>query len=243
MDISAVKQKIEALAAEVSPNAVTPPMVANIMTDLADMLGETRSVMDVDVLRRDDGICLEFAIMNNETGKQDIVNVVLPAAEPTMAGLMSAEDKANADTLKTWYDAVSGNNVVKDIFYDAPTGGTENVCLKVQTFGRTGASAQHSVFLPSATAVRAGIMTAGDKRKLDAVADAIADSKPLLGEGLKYDEDGAITLDIPDGYKVALVRDTDGGETDYYYGYGYGYDSPMIGSLDDPTLIDETEND
>lgn len=237
MDISAVKQKIEALAAEVGPNAVTPPMVANIMTDLADMLGETRSVMDVDVLRRDDGICLEFAIMNNETGKQDIVNVILPAAEPTMAGMMSAEDKANADALKTWYDAVSGNNVVTDVFYNAPAGGTANVCLTVQTFGRTGSSAKHSVFLPSATAVRAGIMTADDKRKLDALADV----KPRLGEGLKYDEDGAITLDIPEGYKVALVRDTDGEETDYYY--GYGYDSPIIGSLDDPTLIDETEND
>lgn len=115
METATIKKKIEALAAEASPNSVTPPMVANIMSDLTDMLGATRSVQDVNVLRRSGEITLEFVVVNNETGAQEVVNVILPSADPARAGLMSASDSTAVRTLKTWFDAVSDNTVVANL--------------------------------------------------------------------------------------------------------------------------------
>lgn len=167
METATIKKKIEALAAEASPNSVTPPMVANIMSDLTDMLGATRSVQDVNVLRRSGEITLEFVVVNNETGAQEVVNVILPSADPARAGLMSASDSTAVRTLKTWFDAVSDNTVVANLVYDEAASETDSVCLKVLSFNHLGARKTYSVKIPEASATKAGVMSSDDKKKLD----------------------------------------------------------------------------
>lgn len=167
METATIKKKIEALAAEASLNSVTPPMVANIMSDLTDMLGATRSVQDVNVLRRSGEITLEFVVVNNETGAQEVVNVILPSADPARAGLMSASDSTAVRTLKTWFDAVSGNTVVANLVYDEAASETDSVCLKVLSFNYLGARKAYSVKIPEASATKAGVMSSDDKKKLD----------------------------------------------------------------------------
>ncbi len=167
MDIETIKKKIEALSAETVAGAVTPPTVATIFSNIADVLASTRSVLDVDVIRAEGNITLRFVVLNSESGAQETVEVILPQAEQTLAGLMSATDKANADTLKGWYDAVSGNAVLTTIYYDEATSGANTLCLKARSFNREGVSTAYSVMLPAATATTAGLMTAADRTKLD----------------------------------------------------------------------------
>ena len=58
------------------------------------------------------------------------------------------------------------------------------------------------------------------------------EGKIKLGDGLKYDDNGYITLDIPEGYQIALIPETSG--NNYYYDNSTGVIA--IGDLDDSNI-------
>lgn len=70
-----------------------------------------------------------------------------------------------------------------------------------------------------------------DVRNLTAQVNTI-EEKIKLGDGLKYDDNGYITLDIPEGYQVALIPETSG--NNYYYDNSTGVIA--IGDLEDSNI-------
>lgn len=97
---------------------------------------------------------LENNVISNTAGS----GVTLTPAKPNKAGLMSAEDKSNLDTLH-------GRKVVTHISSAAPT---ETTVIFTYTSIQTGQTAVITpITIPAATKTSAGVMTKEDKIKLE----------------------------------------------------------------------------